>query len=145
MKYFYIEPEVAGGIGEHSLLDHTPSGPRVTKLHYVFDGWLGDALVEGFPCFIVTLGGKEAIEAADLTGVEFDMVEVGKSQQFDDLHPGRELPQFAWMKIAGQIGLDDFVMASDRRLLVSDRALDVLNALGVRHAEIEAFSTAPSN
>jgi hypothetical protein len=52
--FYYIEPEVAGGLGPKS---ETRRGNRrlvVTRLNYTFDGWLGDALIESTPCFILT-------------------------------------------------------------------------------------------
>ena len=54
MEYYLIEPEVAGGIGEHSVIDRSSGKMVVRKLHYEFDGWLGDELLESTPCFIVS-------------------------------------------------------------------------------------------
>ncbi|HKB91644.1 MAG TPA: hypothetical protein VKC60_14085 [Opitutaceae bacterium] len=53
MKYYYIEPEVAGSLGENTVIHREVHPPRVSKLHYRFDGWLGDVLLESFPSFIV--------------------------------------------------------------------------------------------
>ena len=53
MQYVYIEPEVAGGLGDHTVMDRSVHPPIVSKLHYQMEGWLGDALLESFPVFIV--------------------------------------------------------------------------------------------
>lgn len=45
MKYFYIEPEVAGGLGRNTVMNRAVHPPVVSKLHYHFDGWLGDVLL----------------------------------------------------------------------------------------------------
>ena len=49
-----LEPEVAGGFGEQTILDNSTHPPDVKWLHYVLDGWLGDDILESFPCYIVT-------------------------------------------------------------------------------------------
>ena len=54
MRYFILEPEIAGGWGERTVADTGIFPPTVTALHYRFDGWRGDELLESFPCFIVT-------------------------------------------------------------------------------------------
>ena len=46
MKYFQLEPEVAGGFGPNSILDPKVRPPRVTKFNYEFDVWLGDPVLE---------------------------------------------------------------------------------------------------
>jgi hypothetical protein len=96
-------------------------------LEYVFDGWLGDDVLETFPCFIVTARLKEAVEAIGPTGVAFDEVKVTKSKLFRELYGDRPLPTFYWLKVGGQAGTDDFgVGGSPRfRLVVSERVLYV--------------------
>ncbi len=54
MRYFYIEPEVSGELGEGTLMDTTVHPPKVEKLNYEFSSWLGDDLIESFPCYIVS-------------------------------------------------------------------------------------------
>jgi hypothetical protein len=139
MNYFYIEPEVAGGLGENTILDHSVHPPRVERLNYEFDGWLGDGLLEAFPCLIVTRGGADAIEAAKLTGVEFAEVEVSVSEQFQMYEHDVELPPFVWLRVSGVAGRDDFGIAVDLRYVLSQRALDALQPVGLDHADIEPF------
>ena len=53
--YHCVEPEVAGGWGENTQFTRTPGRSVVVRrLHYSFDGWLGDELIESTPCYIVT-------------------------------------------------------------------------------------------
>jgi hypothetical protein len=95
MKYFYIEPEVAGGLGKNTVMDRSIHPPIVTKLHYHFDGWLGDVLLESFPCFVITDFAKRKIQSGELTGARFDEVEVTTSEQFHELYPAKQLPPVA--------------------------------------------------
>ncbi|MEO6382540.1 MAG: hypothetical protein ABIO35_11210 [Nitrobacter sp.] len=135
--FFYFEPEVAGGIGPNSEMHRENGKLVVTRLNYEFSGWLGDAVLESTPCFVASEDARQMIEKAALSGVAFSDVEITRSGMFDDLYGERALPQFHWMIIDGQPKDDDFGMANDLRLVVSERALDVLKCAGVDHAEIE--------
>lgn len=139
MRYFYVEPEVAGGLGENTVMDTRIHPPLVTKLHYEMDGWLGDVLLESFPCFIVTISAMRRLQEAQLSGAGFDDVEVTRSSQFDDIYPGREIPGFAWLKPVGVAGSDDFGASPDGVLVVSERALGLLQGLGIPNALVKAF------
>ncbi len=134
--FFYIEPEVAGGIGSNSKTHWEKGKLVVTRLNYEFSGWLGDAIIESTPCFVVTDTARQMIEKAELSGVSFDDVEITRSGMFVDLYGERELPQFHWLVVHGQPEADDFGMANDLRLVVSRGALDILKRAGVDHAEI---------
>ncbi len=140
MEYFYVEPEVAGGLGENTLLDSSTHPPVVRHLHYQFDGWLGDSLLESFPCFIVTQDAQLTMSRLGFSGLEFGPVEVTRSEQFNELHPDLPLPMFVWFKPIGRLGIDDFSTAIDGRLIVSDRALEALKSTGLSNAFITPMS-----
>lgn len=139
MKYFYIEPEVAGGMGKNTVMNRGVHPPIVSKLHYHFDGWLGDQLLESFPCFIASELVKQRIQEARFTGMDFDQVEITVSEQFQELYPNRQLPKFVWLKVEGIAGQDDFGTAPDARLIASERALELLQGLGISHASVTEF------
>ncbi len=139
MEYYLIEPEVAGGIGEHSVIDRSSGKMVVRKLHYEFDGWLGDELLESTPCFIVSERLAREIERAQLTGVGFDDVAVTKSDQFEQIYPNRQLPKFVWLQIEGKPGHDDFGIGKDPGLVISERALEVLRGLGISNALVTPY------
>ncbi|MHA6915602.1 hypothetical protein ACQUJO_21055 [Ralstonia pseudosolanacearum] len=139
MKYFFIEPEVAGKLGENTVLDPTVHPARVDKLHYKFSGWLGDAMLESFPCVIATQAASDALKQSDVTGVQFVEVEVSASDEFRELYPNRELPSFQWLKVSGEPGRHDFGIASDLRLVVSEKVLGILQSFGLEHALTEPF------
>lgn len=140
MKYFYVEPEVAGGLGKNTIMDRNVHPPLVSKLHYEFDGWLGDVLLESFPSFIITEGAREKLKEHGISGASFDIAEVSRSGQFDELNPHRDLPRFDWLKVEGEAGRDDFGIACDGRLVVSERALELLKDLGISNALITQFA-----
>ena len=135
--FYYVEPEVSGGFGDNAIIDSSVHPPKVTKLHVEFDGWLGDDLLETFPCYIISEGLTKEIEAENLTGFILDEVEVSKSNQFEEMYPKRELPKFFWLNLQGVCEKDDFGFSYDYRLVVSERALKVLKNWKVEEADIE--------
>jgi hypothetical protein len=139
MPYYALEPEVAGHLGDHTVVDRSVHPPLVHRLHYEFDGWLGDDLLESFPCFIVTKGLSEQLAKSELSGFRFDQVDVSKSDLFEEIHRVREMPEFAWLKIVGRAGADDFGLSPDHRLVVSQRALDVLKVVKLDNCDTEEY------
>jgi hypothetical protein len=141
MKYFYLEPEVAGGLGNNTVIDRSVHPPIISKLHYHLDGWLGDVILESFPSFIVTEKTKQKLQEIGLTGARFDKVELTTSDQFKELYPNRHLPKFVWLRVDGQTGRDDFGTAPDGRLVVSERAHETLKSLGISNALVTSFGS----
>lgn len=140
MKYYNLNPEVAGGIGDRSIVNWATHPPVVQKLHYEFDGWLGGSIITSFPCFAVTAETKKAIEAGRLTGATFDDMLVSKSDLFNELHPDRALPQFFWLKVSGVALVDDFAISESNDLIVSHRALTIFETLGLSDSEVLPYS-----
>lgn len=139
MKYYYLEPEVSGGFGDNIIIDPSVHPPLISRLHFEFDGWLGDSMVASFPCFLVTEDVKAVILKGSFSGVTFDDVEVTTSELFDEMQPDQKLPPFVWLKANGDAGRDDFGIAEDLRLVVSERVLDALKLFGISNALIEPF------
>ena len=137
--YKYIEPEVAGGLGFETIIDNSFHPPIIKKLHYEFSGWLGDDILETFPCFIVSEKLMNDIRNNQLTGVSFEDVKVTKSEEFMDLFLSSDLPSFYWMKINGKFGVDDFVIAEDYRLLVSEKAMSIISFFNIKNASFEDY------
>ena len=138
----YIEPEVAGGFGKDAKLDTTVHPPIVYILHYEFTGWLGNDILESFPCYIVTEKLKNEIVNKHLTGVSFDQVKVTRSDEFIELYPDKVLPDFCWMKIDGKPGKSDFGVSDDLRLVISEKAYESLILFNLSAADLEEFENA---
>lgn len=139
MSFFYIEPEVAGGLGEQTVMDESAHPPQVSQLGYCFEGWLGDVLLESFPCFIVTAAAKNELQKLGATGARFDSVEITKSEEFDELYPGVQLPEFVWLRPEGKPGRDDIATVEDGRLVVSARVRELLEKMGIANALVEPY------
>ena len=53
--YKIIQPEVIVGLGEKTeFLEKEAPFKTITKLHIKLEDWLGDDLMECFPCYIIT-------------------------------------------------------------------------------------------
>lgn len=150
MRFFTIEPEVAGGWGENVVVDTSTHPPRVDKLHYEIDDWFGDCLVTAFPCLVATEAAASALRDMGATGIEFADVEISTSlvyaQLYENKNPERELPKFVWLRVVGAAGEADVGTYYKRventavfRFVISERALEVLRPLGLNNAEIEPF------
>ncbi|WP_122556674.1 hypothetical protein [Pseudomonas viridiflava] len=133
--YYYIEPEVAGGWGESTIADTSCHPPKVEKLEYKFDGWLGDDILETFPCFIVTETLAKSIFDSKLTGISYKPVKVSMSVDILE-NDNLILPKFEWMQVDGIRGKDDFYLSKDNRLVVSGPALKLLQKFNLNHADI---------
>jgi hypothetical protein len=140
MTYYLVEPEVGGWPVGDDTSDWTTYPPKTTKLYWEMECWLGDALLCNMGLWIATVATMDAIKAAGLTGVTFDDVEVIMVEQFQELHPDLILPKFVWLKIDGKAGEDDFGIDRDFILVVSTRALKLLQGLGISHAKVEPYN-----
>jgi len=139
MSFFLLAPEVAGGWGSGTVVDTERHPPVVKHLHYQFDGWLGDELLESFPCFIVTVAVGSKLTDAGLSGFELGSVEISKSDTFLELHPERSVPEFQWLRVAGAAGVADLGLTKQHQLVVSDRALQILRNGQLAHCEVSEW------
>ncbi|WP_085681063.1 hypothetical protein [Marinobacter salarius] len=133
--YYQIEPEVAGGWGENTRADTSVHPPVVHSLHYEFEGWLGDELLESFPCFLVSEQVGQALLAANLAGFSLEQVEISLSPQFLELQERPLPPRFYWLRITGHAGQADFGISESNLLVVSEQALEVLRRFSLNNAE----------
>lgn len=141
MIFKSLSPEVAGGWGPNTEFTRTPGvGVTVQKLHYMFDGWLGDALLESISCYIVLRVLGNRLLSCKFSGFELKPVETSVSEEFRDLYADLELPDFVWLDITGRAGIDDFGMSKEGLLVVSDSALSVLNEFQLANCDIEDYS-----
>jgi len=139
MKYFLLKPEVAGGFGENTIIDHSVKPYKVIKLHYEFAGWLGDDLLETYPCFIGTTILIEKLNEFGFSGYLTDDVEISTSYEFRQFHPDMILPEFRWIKIYGIARKDDFGLSEEGSLVVSNRVLNILKTFKISQCDIVEY------
>ena len=142
--FHVVEPEVAGALGDRTEMDSSIHPPIVKRLHYEFQGWLGDGLVTSFPCYLVADPLRKAIEGSGATGVSFENAEVSAEEQFVEFEPeiANNLPRFWWLKVTGVAGKDDFGMLGNADLVVSARGLTLLKEHVLENATVRPYESA---
>ncbi len=140
-RYYVVEPAVAGGLGPETEMDTSFHPPIVSRLNYEFEGWVGDSILESFPCYIVTDRCKRAFESGRFSGCAYAVVNVTTSDVFEELHPGRSLPLFHWLKVDGVAGDDHFGISSNYSLVISETVLAVLRMFNLRECDVEPFTS----
>lgn len=136
--FYFVEPEVAGGLGPGTVLDTSVHPPLVSDLEYEFGGWLGDVLVESFPVFLLETSAAEELLRAGMTGFSLDEVNVTRSVEFDEMQPAVDLPNFVWLRVFGEAEVDDIAMGNDYRLVMSMRAVALIGRDKLRNALFES-------
>lgn len=137
--YYRVKPEVAGGLGEHTVIERESVPPKVSRLHYVFDGWMGDDLLSTYPCYIITTTMAEKLSQLGATGFNLHEAEISTSGEFEDRYPGRRLPPFLWLMVTGTAMQHDFGLDEKGRLVVSAQALSWLRTGQLAHARVETM------
>ncbi|MEU9744034.1 hypothetical protein AB0E12_33105 [Micromonospora chersina] len=138
-KYFRLDPEVPGELGPNTVMDRSVHPPRVSHLHFLFTDWLGDCLVQSFPCFLISEDALDALLQLSLTGFSSDLAELGEGDGFRHFNPDASVPRFLWLKVSGVPCRDDFGLSSDGDLVISDRVLWVLEEKGLSMCEVTAL------
>lgn len=135
MKFYRYIPSTGGDYGPNTVYvgAKTNRPAVVSHLHYEFCYWPEDDMLRCLFHYIVTERLKVALEKVNppLTGIEFDNVEIsGDDQEFDsvwrDGRPDSALGKWHWLKITGKAGSDDFGLIPAAKLIVSERALEVI-------------------
>jgi hypothetical protein len=100
---------------------------------------LGDALLESFPCFIVTAAIAAALQKGKLNGFRLAPVDISKSETFQELYGDKDLPSFKWLQVDGVAGNQDFGLSKNHTLVVSETALETLRQFGIQNCEIREW------
>jgi putative NADH-flavin reductase len=135
-----LEPEVAGGWGPNTRAQREKHPPVVTHLHYEFQGWSGDDLLETFPEFVVTERLAHPLERSGLTGFELAPVEVSPGDMWEQLYGDRPLPQCRWLKITARAGEADFGKTDLANLVVSPAAFALLKTFSLDNCAVRPWS-----
>lgn len=133
MKYYVLEPEVAGQLGNKSKLVYEEGRVKeVIFLEYVFLGWLGDELLNTTSCYIITKSLKNDVIKQGLTGFEIDRVKISFSREYFELGGSIFIPKFVRLKPLESYEENmsnltkDFYYNKYKNLVVSERALKVI-------------------
>lgn len=115
-KYHIIQPEVIVDLGEKTeYLEKQPPFKTVSKLHIELEDWLGDDLVECYPCYLITEQLRNGILEQNFRGFEIKDVNITKSEYFQNNYSLRkEVPSFYWLIINGIQDKDDLYLGFEK-------------------------------
>lgn len=154
MEMYKMTPEVAGGLGPRTIIsniDQIRNGaetiPNVSHLHYEFEDWLGDDLLESTPCFLVTDRLSQALITHQISGCKFEDAEISVSELFEQLNGKKELPKFVRLVPLGRINItesmegtdslaQDICVTDSAELVVSERCLSVMQQFNLEHCKV---------
>jgi hypothetical protein len=137
---YRLKPDTPGQLGNKTILDNSTHSPHIEKLHFIFDDWFEDDLIECFPCFLITERLLNKLEG--LKGYIIKDVEVEFSPQFYDLNGNKKVPPFKWLYINGA-SADDFFIDEENCLVVSATAYEQINKEGnINNCEVQVLSKA---
>lgn len=152
MKLFMLEPEVSGEMGSNTVYDnyyeirYNGAYPKISYLHFVFLGWLGDDILESTPCFIITEKLMDKIKESKLSGCKFQKIEISLSDQFKEMYPNRDMPNFIRLIPTGNVHIedntysnwsrDDFNLSDKSYLVVSEKALNIIKQFNIDNCDI---------
>ena len=149
MKYFILEPEVAGGIGRKSkILYENSKIKKVTFLDYEFESWLGDDILTTHPCFIISESLYDIIKVSDLKGFHLQKIGISFSNFFLEVYNKKILPNFIRLLpfpinevcLINEMLLD-FYLYKNTTLIISEKALDILKKFNLSNANILNINT----
>jgi hypothetical protein len=143
MRYMSLEAMVPGWIGEHSVSEIVDNKEIFKKVHYVFDDYPSDCIVERSGVYLITQELKKALEDMETTGCEFDDVIVSESDEYEE-HTSHiqdnSLPKFYWLKIIGKAGKDDIGRVEPAiSIVVSERVFNVIRKFGLKDCIVYAW------
>lgn len=152
MILYFLEPEVSGHHGERTIYgiekDATKEGVSETIkfLHYEFEGWLGDDLLESTPAFIISSNLEDELRKSEFRDYKIEKCLITKSDEFMELYPNKELPSFARFLPLGTVEIEgeqfdnwsgnDFCLSPKGELVLTKKALDFLSGFSIKHCDI---------
>lgn len=152
MILYFLEPEVSGGHGEYTIYgtedDIATEGisGKVKYLHYEFEGWLGDDLLESTPAFIVSSILETELENSDFIGYKLEECLITTPDEFKEMYPNKEIPTFSRFIPLGKIEVEGenfknwsghhFCLSPKGELVVTQEALDFLKRVSIDNCYI---------
>jgi hypothetical protein len=140
MKFYKIHPEVPGGLGANTIYNKDVAPWELTHPHLIFDGWLGGDILKISNCYLITEDLKKSREFSGLSGIlSYEPIDIELSQTFNNLYPNKKLPKIYRIIINGVKGIDDFWMLDYYKLVISEKALNILKKYNISDMEIEEY------
>ncbi|MBP3041172.1 hypothetical protein J9303_17040 [Bacillaceae bacterium Marseille-Q3522] len=158
MKLYFLEPEVSGGHGEHTVYgteeDIAKEGisGKVKFLHYQFEGWLGDDILESTPAFIVSSLLETELKNSNFKDYKLEKCLITTSDEFKEMYPNKGIPLFSRFIPLGKVEVEEenfnnwsghhFCLSPKGELVVTQEALNFLKRASIDHCYITPLQQA---
>ncbi len=152
MILYFLEPEVSGGHGEQTIYGTEENvkkdgiSGKVEFLHYEFEGWLGDDLIESTPTFIISNNLKNELIKSKFRDYKLEDCYITTSDEFKELYPNKELPFFTRFIPLGTVEMEEesfknwsghhFSLSLKGELVVTQKALEFLEKFSIDNCDI---------
>lgn len=134
---YCLDPQVAGELGDGTVLDSSTHPPQVSKVDYVLDQSDADELIQSFPVYLVSTNLAPRLQDAGLTGFELSGATVRPSDNYLAIYGNVPPPEYLWLQVTGTAGEADCWLDESAQLCVSDRMMTVIEAAGLSDCLVE--------
>ncbi|WP_106495643.1 hypothetical protein [Lentibacillus sp. Marseille-P4043] len=152
MKLYFLEPEVSGGHGNKTLygtdedVEKKGISGKVKFLHYEFEGWLGDDILESAPAFIITSDLADELKKSELKDYRIEKCLVTTSDEFKELYPNKKIPSFVRFIPLGTVEIEGvqyknwsghhFCLSPKGELVLTQNAIDLLKKFSIQNCDV---------
>ena len=135
--YYFIKPQSASQLGNKTVYDKSVVPWGIEKLHVIFDVWSNDDILKNSPCYFISKKLHNGILDSELSGIEIgEQIQIDKSDTFQSLYPNKKIGEFYLVHITGSPMVSDFGILSPNKLIISEKALKLLNGYIMNDCEI---------
>lgn len=134
---FRLDPQVAGELGEGTVLDGSTHPPRVSQVVYVLDQPDADEFIQSFPVFLVSTNLGSRLQNAGLTGFELSGAIVRPSDNYLAIYGDVPLPQYLWLQVTGTAEETDCWLDESLQVCVSDRMMAIMELVTLSDCLVE--------
>jgi hypothetical protein len=122
---YSIDPQVAGELGEGTVMDSSVHPPAVSRVEFILDYPETDDLIQSFPIYLLSDELADRVVQSGLAGIRLEDVDVRPSEEF--LAAFGEAPHrnYRWLQLENSEGADAWI-SDALELCISDRMMRIL-------------------
>ena len=122
---FALDPQVAGELGENTVIDTSSHPPVVSHVDFVLDYPETDDLIQAFPVLLVSAEMADRLTAADVAGVALSGASVRPSEDCLAVYGAAGTGSYRRLEPVGT-ERDDCWLSNEFLICVSDRMMRIL-------------------
>ena len=124
---YQLEPQVAGELGDDTVMDVSVHPPLVSRVAYELDQPDNDDLIQSFPVYLVERSMADQLVRAGLTGFDLAAAVVRPGEEYEAEYQGKAHKDYVWLRVHGTNQHDCWI---DHTLMlcVSDAMMAVLKS-----------------